>query len=228
MCWGYRSKARALMKGIHNKYGVWDLMVNKKAVGDANLDLKELLRSHEYEQHGWFMWGAWYVVALLLLITKRYTKTTWNLNHYLHALLGYFSLVVTIVFALKVTDWNPVGLHEILGTAFLFIAIVGTLSGSVTAGTMRLYNGDKDWAKQERVTQIAKIHRYAGYFMLLLGSITVSTGIFNYFEFMLLQDSRKLLAQVNIVSFVALVIIFETIYRLRNNYSRGKIDTPKV
>ena len=82
------------------------------------------------------MWGAWYVLGLLLLITKRYTKTTWNLNHYLHALLGYFSLVVTIIFSLSVTDWKPDSLHEIMGTVFLFIAILGSLSGSVTAGTM--------------------------------------------------------------------------------------------
>lgn len=78
------------------------------------------------------------------------------------------------------------------------------------------------------MTRIAKIHRYSGYVMLLLGNFTVSSGIVNYFEFMLLGDSRKILGQVNLVTFFAFVIMFEAIYRLRNKYSRGKIVTPPV
>lgn len=175
------------------------------------------------------MWGSWYIVGMLLLITKRYAKKEWKIMHYLHALLGYFSLVVTIVFALKVTEWKFESLHDKIGTVFLFIAILGSLSGSLTAGTMHMYNGDKDWAEKERVTRIAKIHRIAGYLMLFLGQISISSGIGHYFDHWFGEDdNRKMLAPLNLVSFIAFVMIFEAIYRLRNKFSRGHIETPKV
>jgi len=75
--------------------------------------------------------------------------------HYLHALLGYFVMVVTIVFAAKLINkngWNfTENIHNGLGTFTLFFTILGSLTGSITAGVMRIYNGDKEWSKKERV-----------------------------------------------------------------------------
>ena len=71
--------------------------------------------------------------------------------HYLHALLGYYILIVTIIFSLSVAEFEFKGLHKTLGLIFLPIAILGSLSGTFTAGTMKAYNGDKDWAEKERV-----------------------------------------------------------------------------
>lgn len=104
-------------------------------------------------------------------------KKTWNLSHYLHALLGYFTLFVTIYWSFKVLEWRfSDSLHYILGTFTLFITLFGALSGSFTAFTMRFYNGDKDWTEVERVERVAKLHRYAGYFTLFVGNITIMTG----------------------------------------------------
>ena len=115
-----------------------------------------MLRNPEYEQHGLWMWAAWFPVGLLLLVSKRYAKKAWMSMHFLHALLGYFTLIVTIIFALNVTDWEPTKtVHNMFGSVCVVVAIIGSMSGSFTAGTMRLYNGDKPWTEKERVTRIA-------------------------------------------------------------------------
>ena len=86
--------------------GVWSLeLAENGTVGAGPLELSELLREEAYENHGWWMWSSWYLVGLLLLVTTRYAKKTWTFSLYLHALLGYFTLIVTIVFSLKVTKW---------------------------------------------------------------------------------------------------------------------------
>ena len=98
------------------------------------------------------MWSSWFIVGILLLVTKRYAKKYWVVSHYLHAILGYYVLIVTIIFALKVTDWDFTGsFHNAMGTVFVVIAILGAFSGTFTAGTMRVYNGDKEWSEKERV-----------------------------------------------------------------------------
>ena len=90
----------------HDERGVWSLKINQDgSSGDAGLDEKELLRNFDYEEHGWWLWSTWFFVGLALLITKRYAKKHWLVMHYLHALLGYFTLIVTIVFAAKQTRW---------------------------------------------------------------------------------------------------------------------------
>ena len=43
-------------------------------IADAGLDITELLRNYEFEAHGWWMWGSWYIIGILLLATKRYFK----------------------------------------------------------------------------------------------------------------------------------------------------------
>lgn len=86
---------------------------------------------------------------------------------------------------------------------------------------MRLYQGDKPWSEKERVEKIAKIHRYAGYFMLLLGNVTIMTGTGHYFNDKLDGDDRLIYAPVSLGTFILLVVIFETIYRIRNRLSKG-------
>ena len=91
---------------------------------------------------------------------------------------------------------------------------------------MRLYNGDKEWSEKERVTRIAKIHRYSGYLMLFVGCISVSSGIGNYYGDKMQGDERKILAPINASSFCLLIVLFEAIYRIRNKFSLGHVKTP--
>ena len=101
MSYGFVSGSAAWRQ--HDDKGVWTIKVLADGiVVEGDLDITDLLRVDEFEQHGWWMWSAWYIVGLLLLVTKRYAKKTWTLSHYLHAVLGYFILIVTIVWAFKV------------------------------------------------------------------------------------------------------------------------------
>lgn len=173
------------------------------------------------------MWGAWFIVGLLLLITKRYAKKTWTLNHYIHAFLGYFTLAVTIVFALRVTQWSPFDtIHNALGNLCVIVTILGCLSGTMTAALMKAYNGDKPWSKEEKVQLVAKIHRYAGYTMLFIGNAAIMTGVGHYFGDRLKGDERRVLGIFSFVVFCILVAIFEAVFRIRNKYSMGHVKTP--
>ena len=151
MCVAWKSGKSSFIK--HDEWELWSFKVTETGeVDQGNIDLSEFLRSDKIEEHGMWMWSAWFVVGLLLLITKRYTKKTWTLSHYVHALLGYFTLVVTIIFALSVTNWAPFEeLHNAIGSLCVVITIFGSLSGTITAALMRFYNGDKPWSKEEKV-----------------------------------------------------------------------------
>jgi len=228
MSYAYSMGSAAWKK--HEEYGVWSLQLTENGgIDEGNLDINELLRVDEYETHGWWMWSAWYVVGLLLLVSKRYMKKTWKFSHYVHALLGYFTLFVTIYWSFKMLEWRfSDSLHYILGTITLFVTIFGALLGSFTAFIMKFYNGDKEWSEVERVERVAKFHRYAGYLTLFIGNITIMTGCVQYFEDVLHGDKRKMLGVASMMSFILLVILFETIYRLRNRLSLGHIKTPQV
>ena len=45
------------------------------------------------EKHGIGMFIAWFVVGSLLLFTKRYFKSFYTVMHYVHAILGYLTLL---------------------------------------------------------------------------------------------------------------------------------------
>ena len=229
MSWAYKNSAQFRK---HDERGVWSLTLTATGeVEDGGLDDFDLLRNYDYEEHGWWLWGAWYPFGILLLVTKRYAKKFWTLMHYLHGLLGYFVMIVTLVFVFKVSNGHIhlfASPHHGLGWACVIVALVSSISGSATAGTMRFYNGDKEWAEKERVTRIAKIHRYSSYVALLAGGVATSSGLGHYFGHTLNGDEMKVLAQINFMTFLALIIIIEAIYRIRNKWSLGHVVTPSI
>ena len=181
----------------------------------------------KYIQHGWWMWSVWFVVALLLLTTKRYFKKYWFVMHNLHAFLGWFTMACTVAFALKVTHWNPFeNLHTALGTLSVLVTIFVWFMGVFTAGTMKAYRGDKPWTEKERVERIAKIHRISGYFVILIGNVAIATGVGTYYKDKLDEDDRWIQGPISLWTFILIVIILETTYRCRNKFSLGHVKTP--
>jgi len=220
-------RGSGVLRHKHDEWDIWTLKVTEKGVTSYETDIRELLRSEVHETHGLWMWSAWFCAGLLLLATKRYMKKTWRLNHYVHALLGYFVLAVSIVFALSVTSWQPFEeVHHAFGSLTVVITIAGALTGTITAAMMRFYNGDKPWSKQEKVEIIGKIHRYSGYLMLLIGNAAIMTGVGHYYGNRLKNDERRVLGIFSLIVFLVLVAIFEGLYRTRNKYSMGHIQVP--
>ena len=62
--------------------------------------------------------------------------------------------------------------------------------------------------------------------MLLLGNVAIMTGVRHYYKDRLEGDYRNILGPFNMGVFIVLVFIFEAIYRIRNKYSMGHIETP--
>ena len=63
--------------------------------------------------------------------------------HLLHALLGYFCLIVTLVWAIRILDYfdwqvND-NIHSIVGVGATILSVIVALSGSFTAGLMQFY-----------------------------------------------------------------------------------------
>jgi hypothetical protein len=54
------------------------------------------------------------------------------------------------------------------------------------------------------------------------------TGAGHYFLNKLNGDSRAALGLISLIVFCILVAIFEAIYRIRNAYSMGRLDTPEI
>lgn len=88
------------------------------------------------EKHGIGMFVAWFVVGSLLLITKRYMKSLYQVMHYVHALLGYFTLLSTIfttVMIFRHHNWKPIaGYHAICGMLTFVGALAAGFSGTAT------------------------------------------------------------------------------------------------
>ena len=77
-------------------------------------------------------------VGLLLLASKRYAKKQWSCMHAMHAILGYFTLIVTLVWVFKIFDYFDwklnTDIHSIAGLSAVIMCIIVALSGSTTAG----------------------------------------------------------------------------------------------
>ena len=139
-----------------------------------------------YEAHGWWCLVAWFPIGFMLLATQRYYKTNWLLMHHLHNILGVAVSVITIMTCLQVyahVGWKQAAnAHSILGLIALLITIFVFITGLITSCMMHFYKGDKPWAERDKVYNVARVHRYSSYFMLILGNGVCSGGIATYFS----------------------------------------------
>ena len=143
-------------------------------------------REPTYEAHGWWCLVAWFPLGFALLATKRYYKVPWFLMHNIHNALGLLVTAATLYTCLEVykhVDWlQQTSAHGILGLLALILAMFVGLTGLITASMMQWYTGDKPWQERDRHFQVARVHRYSSYFMLLLGNGVCSGGVATYFS----------------------------------------------
>ena len=175
MCYAYRTGNGNFIQ--HKERDIFSIKFSASgAASEGDLDLTSLRRNDFYEAHGLWMWVAWMPVGFLLLVTKRYVKKQWNCMHVLHAILGYFVLIVTMIWGFKILDyfdWTVNrDIHSIAGIASMILCLIVALSGTFTAGLQQFYHSEKAWTPKEKVTKVGKFHRYAGYLMLFLANAT--------------------------------------------------------
>ena len=197
----------------------------------GELDLTELRRNDFYEHHGWWLWAAWMPVGLLLLCTKRYGKRSWSCMHLIHAILGYFTLVVTLVWVFKILDyfnWQVnTDLHSIAGLIAVSLCLVVALSGTTTAGLQQFYV-EKEWTPREKVTRVGKFHRIAGYFALFVGNSTAMTGVAHYYADIVMDDHMVPLGVASFCTFCFLVMLCECVYRRTHRQADMVVETPDI
>ena len=180
-------------------------------------ELLEMRRVPVYESHGIWMFFAWMPLGFLLLATKRYLKANWKLWHVVHILLGMITLVITIWQTLEISLKFGWGLtddpHSILGTITIVATIISVLTGTLAAAYMKYYNGDEEWAKNERALIIGKIHKYTSYFVLFLANVVVLGGTITYC-LAFLQESKYIpLGIMSFLFFLNLILVSEYLHR---------------
>lgn len=228
MCYAYRAGNGDFIQ--HKVRDVFAIKFSQSGnIMTSDTDLYDLRRNTYYENHGWWMWTVWMPIGFLLLATKRYFKKQWSCMHVIHVLLGYFCMLTTLIWTLKMLnyfDWQiNCDLHSLAGFFSCCITMIVGLSGSFTAALMQ-FKRRQEWIPRESVTNAAKFHRYSGYVMLLIGNATAMSGIQHYYGEVVMDYDMAPLGLISLLIFIVLVFIFEFFYRLANHRSDMVIVTP--
>ena len=177
------------------------------------------------------MWSAWTISGFLLLMTKRYTKTHWNLMHYMHALLGYYSTGITIAYAITVINYNgelDMGPHNTSGLIVVILSVIATILGIASVMTKKFNKGREKWEQKELNVKISKMHRVLSYFLLFFSNIVNFTGVGKYFNDNLDEGQWAFIGVINFFVFCLVVGLIEYLYRRANRNSSSMLDTTKL
>ena len=180
-------------------------------------ELLQMRRVSTYEAHGIWCFFVWMPLGFLLLATKRYLKGNWKVWHVVHIVVGLITLVITIWQTLEISLKFGLGLvsspHSILGTIVILVTIISVFTGTLAAAYMKYYNGDEEWAKNERALIIGKIHRYSSYFVLFLANVVILGGTITYCMTYLKESKFIPLGIVSFLVFLNLVLVSEYLHR---------------
>jgi hypothetical protein len=88
-----------------------------------------------YYLHGWFMWAAWGLISIIMILTNRHLKHVWWLHMWIHRIGGTAILLITLIFAIiAVVRIGEVEnqAHNIMGFILLLIVTFIALGGIFT------------------------------------------------------------------------------------------------
>lgn len=103
--------------------------------------------------------------------------------------------------------------HSILGTICIVATVLAIISGFVTQAYYSFYNGDKEWAKKEKATVIAKIHGWISYFVLFYANVIILGGTITYC-LAYLKETKYIPAGIcSFLFFINLVLVSEYLHR---------------
>lgn len=134
--------------------------------------------------HGVFMWVGWAVIGLLQICTNRYWRAQWRWNKVVHAILGFASLLLTLVagfIGLVLSKWqinSASSLHSKVGFAAFLMGVVLMLGGMV-ANITRLMIA-MPW-KTKRVLLLGKVHKWFGRIVIIFSQYVIGTGSYHFF-----------------------------------------------
>ena len=101
------------------------------------------------------------------------------------------------------------------------------LTGALTLGYMRYYNGDKEWGSKERATVIGKLHRWVSYFVLFYANVIILGGTITYCLTYLKESKFIPIGMISFLLFINLILVSEYINRRKarsENLARDHIE----
>lgn len=154
--------------------------------------------------HGWVLWAAWGLLGLVLLLSSRYLKT-FRFAIYIHIIAGMLVLIATLFMsflALRKAEWEISGdPHDILGVIILASSVFITLTGFMARYRV-LKKLPINW-----------LHRMSGFVMIILGQVTILTGVMSYSNNFSGQSTP--IGIVHVAIFYGLWLIIEIIHQIR-------------
>ena len=128
------------------------------------------------------LWSAWGLGGFLQFLTGRYLRKFYSIHMWAHAIIGTYSLAVTLIVVYKTWIESDMEIgespHHLIGIIFAFCSIglsIGGWSGFLGRRYCFKWNVDK------RMTWIKFVHRNFGYLMILVGHVEIFFGILNYY-----------------------------------------------
>ena len=194
--------------------GFWSMMVLSSGMVMAG-EIEPTGGVDFFYIHGWFMWSAWGILGYITLLSNRYLKRYYSFHMWIHGIAASIALGFTFALgflALKEGNWKvDVVPHSVMGLIVMglsFFLYFGGLSARYAMET-RVWNS-------KLLLRFRFMHRLLGWFMLVLGNVTILFGILKYTRFFGLDN---LIGIIYTIAFFLVCLMSEIIFQV---ISRGR------
>ena len=160
--------------------------------------------------HGWMMWAAWTIFAIVQISSTRWLKGTLpGTNIWIHRINGMLIIVITLTFA--IWAWRKVGMiinneHSYFVFPVLFLVVIVAAFGIASRSAMRRAVWNTKCA-----LCIKNTHRVIAYLVLLSAFLAVYYGIYEY-RIKPAHPSNFPLEVVQIVLLIFVLLTLELLY----------------
>jgi len=167
----------------------------------------------DFRVHGWMLWGAWSILALVQIASNRYVKgRAWRYHLWLHRIGGFLALALTLFAAFWA--WHFIGWYVIYNWHTVFVFPVGALITFLVLGGLAADRVKATAVWNTKTALRAKVaHGWFGWFVILLGQAAVFTGI-HYYRRNPAHASSFPLEYLQVALAVAVFLAMEIVYRM--------------
>mmetsp|Transcript_18509 Transcript_18509/g.13303 ORF Transcript_18509/g.13303 Transcript_18509/m.13303 type:complete len:127 (+) Transcript_18509:611-991(+) len=123
------------------------------------------------------MTTAWTVFGLLIIVSQRYLKHLWAGKQVIHTVAAGCIFILAMGFGIKAVKVNGAFTrywHSGFGLTTLILCLLVTIGGLLLLAVRTKTN--YDW-NTERLLRLRRVHRYLGYFVLLVAQVTILLGL---------------------------------------------------
>ena len=135
---------------------------------------------YDFWAHGWYMWAAWTVFALIQVSSNRYLKGDLpGTNMWIHRICGTGTMLATLYHgtsAWKGVGWKVIqNYHSLFAFPVLFAVFLVAVGGVATRSRLRR----AVWNTPQAL-KFKTIHRMFAYLILITGCFAIMSGLYYY------------------------------------------------